>query len=62
VQNLGSFDECTLELDDALDNAYKPGLYRQVEAWLARDSRIACTIGELARMANRYEQMAGYEG
>jgi predicted dehydrogenase len=61
VQNLGSFDEYTVELDDALDKTYKPGLYRQVEAWLAEDSRIACTIGDLATMTGDYERIAGYD-
>lgn len=34
VQDHGAFDECPIELDDDLDRAHKPGLVRQVRAFL----------------------------
>ena len=60
VQVLGSFDRQTLDLDDELDRLYKPGLYRQVQAWLAGDMTDACTLDSLAAMTGCYDVMAGY--
>ncbi len=50
----------SVELDDRLDKEFKPGLYKQTEAFLTRDDRLFCTIGEQLRHYAIYNEMAGY--
>src|SRR5690606_9894000 len=50
VQENGSVQINKLEFDDAIDKQFKPGLYRQVAAWLAGDLASFCTIQEQAAM------------
>jgi hypothetical protein len=47
--------------DAALDRDFKPGLYRQVEAFLGSGEGL-CGIGEHARLASSYARIAGYNG
>lgn len=61
AQAQGSFEEHQIDFDDTLDKMYKPGVYRQVEAWMNGDPRLACAIGDLARMLPVYERIAGYD-
>jgi len=49
-----------MELDDRLDKAYKPGLFRQTEAFLAQDDRLLCTLEEQLRHCAVYDKMADY--
>jgi predicted dehydrogenase len=46
VQNRGSVEVKFAEFDDALDVQYKPGFYRQTEAFLSGDHRNLCGIDE----------------
>ena len=49
-----------VEIDDALDREFKPGLYRETQAFLAEDDGLFCTItGQLCNGAI-YSEMAGY--
>jgi predicted dehydrogenase len=50
VQKLGSVAIEFVEIDDALDKAYKPGLYRQVQAFLGGDRGPLPTIEEQVAM------------
>lgn len=57
---IGSVAVEEIALDDALDKMYKPGLYKQTEAFLAKDRATLCTIQEQIRHGQLYKQIAGY--
>ncbi len=50
------------EVAAALDQTFKPGLYRQVEAFLSGDDPRLCTIDEHCEMMHVYRTIAGYPG
>ncbi len=61
VQVLGSVTAEPARLADAMDRAYKPGLYNQVLAFLGRgDGGALCPIEEQAANAAVYTKMANY--
>jgi hypothetical protein len=60
VQKLGSVAVEFLEIDDAIDTQYKPGLFRQVQEFLNPDPRHLCTIQEQAAIVDIYNKMAHY--
>jgi predicted dehydrogenase len=49
-------------IDDELDNRFKPGLYRQTDAFLNRDASNFCTIDEQCANSRFYSEIAGYSG
>jgi predicted dehydrogenase len=49
-----------VEIDDALDKAFKPGLYAETRAFLGGDDSLFCTIDEQLRHGAIYSEMAGY--
>ena len=57
---LGSVQSETLSLNDKLDHDFKPGLYRQTEAFLNRDSTDFCTLQEQVEHTKIFSRMAGY--
>ena len=61
IQNIGSVKVEFVEIDESLDLQYKPGLYKQVEAFLNGDISNFITIQEQAEMTNIYNQIAGYQ-
>ena len=60
VTPLGSVKVESVPLEDKLDQDFKPGLYRQVEAFLRQDTTHFCTLEEQVKHAEFYEKMAGY--
>ena len=60
IQKLGSITTDFVELADQLDQEYKPGLFRQVEAFLSGDHSAFCTIAEQAQRVDHYYKMANY--
>lgn len=50
-----------IEIDDQLDIDFKPGIYRQVKAFLERDYKQFCTIQEQCYILPWYYQIAGYQ-
>lgn len=56
VQEHGSFDLVPVPLDDALDRDFKPGLYRQVEAFLA-GAKGLLTVAEHARRLRAWRRI-----
>ncbi len=54
--------EETMPPENDFDRLFKPGLYRQVEAFLAEDDRLACTVAQQASNSLDYDRMAGYVG
>ena len=49
-----------VEINDALDKAFKPGLYAETRAFLGGDDSLFCTIDEQLRHGAIYSEMAGY--
>jgi predicted dehydrogenase len=60
VTLLASVKTEPVEIDDALDKAFKPGLYEETKAFLARDDQLFCTIDEQLQHGAVYSEMAGY--
>ena len=60
VTPLGSVKVESVPLENKLDQNFKPGLYRQVEAFLRQDTTHFCTLEEQVKHAEFYEKMAGY--
>lgn len=50
-----------VEIDDALDQAFKPGLYRQVDAFLNAQHENFCTIEQQSEHFDCYYRIAGYQ-
>jgi len=61
VMLLGSTDLQEMELDDALDRNFKPGLYLQTVAFLLGDDSEFCTLKSQVENAIVYSKMAGYD-
>jgi len=61
VQKRGTIPQVAVKVNDELDKEYKPGLYLQVQAFLANDSASLCSIKEQYSLFSTYEQMAGYK-
>lgn len=59
AQNLGSVAIEPVAIDDALDQQFKPGLHRQVGAFLARDASVLPRIAEQVAMLGWYEKIRG---
>lgn len=56
VQNIGEISAETVLFDDSLDIQFKPGIYREVEAFLAGKAAALCKISDqitLARLCDR---------
>ena len=60
VTPLGSVKVESVPIEDKLDQDFKPGLYRQVEAFLRQDTTHFCSLEEQVKHADFYEEMAGY--
>ncbi|MGI9325553.1 MAG: Gfo/Idh/MocA family oxidoreductase [Pseudomonadales bacterium] len=60
IQELGSIEVSSVALDDALDQAFKPGVYRQTQAFLVGDDSNLCGLAEHCESARTYATMAGY--
>ena len=61
VQKRGTIAQVEVKINDELDKEYKPGLYLQVQAFLANDTASLCSIKEQHSLFSTYEQMAGYK-
>jgi hypothetical protein len=60
VQKRGTVKSNSVEINDNFDKEFKPGLYKQVEAFLKNDTHCLCTIDEQLSLFSVYEQMASY--
>jgi len=60
VTPLGSVKIEALEPLDSLDQDYKPGLYRQTQAFLDDNDHLFCTLPEQVENVRIYSEMAGY--
>jgi hypothetical protein len=59
--NLGTAEATPVDLPDDLDTRFKPGLYRQTEAFLKDDTGCLCTLDEQAENLALYAAMARYD-
>ena len=57
---LGSVDPQPIALDDALDQQFKPGLYRQCEAFLSGQTQQLCFLAQQIKAFPIYTRIAGY--
>ena len=60
IIKIGSVKEEMVEIDYSLDKEYKPGLYKQTEAFLNNDFSKHCTIAEQLEKIQYYYTMANY--
>jgi predicted dehydrogenase len=60
LQKKGSIDIEVVDIDDRLDKEFKPGLYRQVEAFLINKRESLCTIEDQLQVMDVYNRMANY--
>ena len=61
VQKRGTIQQVEVEIDYSLDHNFKPGLYLQVESFLAGNNENLCSINEQLSMISIYEKMANYD-
>lgn len=60
VQQIGSVKVEPVEIDDQLDKEFKPGFYRQVEAFVSNKTERLCSIEEqLNKISNIYNKING---
>ncbi|MEO0030558.1 MAG: hypothetical protein RIS94_316 [Pseudomonadota bacterium] len=64
VMPRGRFDTLQVELDDTLDQAFKPGLYLQTRGFLdaAPDPALVTARQQLAAISDIHDRIAGYAG
>lgn len=60
VTVLGSVNVDNVELQDKVDERFKPGLYQQTEAFLSADASWLCSLDEQVKNAEFYSEIAGY--
>ena len=60
LQKIVSVEIDYVDINDALDIKYKPGLFDQVEKFVSAQYEGLCSIKEQLEMVAYYEQMAGY--
>lgn len=60
LQRLGSVAVEYVDIDDKLDMDFKPGFYRQVEAFVSNNTGDLCTIEEQAERVELFYCMANY--
>lgn len=60
LQKIGSLEKEFLNYDDSIDINFKPGLYRQTEAFLNSDTQYLCKLSEHVTRVKTYIEIAGY--
>jgi hypothetical protein len=60
VTEIGSNSVDKVVLEDTLDQNFKPGLYRQTQAFIDGDCDALCTIKDQVKLITIYSDMAGY--
>jgi predicted dehydrogenase len=61
ITPLGTVKVESVPLEDRLDHDFKPGLYRQTEAFLQKDATNFCTLEKQVKHTELYSEMAGYK-
>lgn len=60
VQEIGSIAIQTVNIDLKYEESFKPGLFKQTEAFLSENYECLCSINEHLANMRLYSQMAGY--
>lgn len=60
IIKIGSVKEESVDIDYTLDKEFKPGLYKQTEAFLEKDFSKHCSISEQSDKIDNYYRMANY--
>ncbi len=60
IQNIGELSIEMVDLDDNIDSIYKPGLYRQTEAFINCENKNLLSIDEQCRMITFYQKIRGW--
>jgi predicted dehydrogenase len=60
VIHLGSVNPQPVPIDDELDLKFKPGVYRQCQAFLSNQTHHLCSLSEQRRAFSIYGRIAGY--
>ena len=60
IIQLGSVSVEQVEFKDQLDRDFKPGLFRQTQAFLESDNDRFCTLADQVKNAILYCKIAGY--
>jgi predicted dehydrogenase len=60
IMKLGSVSIEEATFDDPYDTLYKPGLYKQVDAFLSGDDSLLCTLDEQLEIWPFYQKIANY--
>jgi len=60
VQKRGTIPCVDVAVDNSLDQDFKPGLYRQLDAFLSKNDENLCSLEEQRQLFYTYERMAGY--
>ena len=61
VQKTGSIDIDFVDLDDNFDRSFKPGFYKQLEAFVSNQFDDFCTIEEQNQALKHYKKISGYK-
>lgn len=60
IQNIGSVQIEYIDIDDNIDKAFKPGIYKQVEAFLSLNFQLFIDIKKQLSITEIYYKMAAY--
>jgi predicted dehydrogenase len=61
VVELGSVEIQSIEIDDQKDRQFKPGVYKQIEAFIESDYNALCSLEDQLKHVDIYNKMAGYD-
>jgi len=57
---IGKLEPENVNIDDEVDKKYKPGLYKQVKAFINNEDEEFCTIKDQVNHCSVYDKIAGY--
>ncbi len=60
IQKIGSVEIDYLDIDDQIDKDFKPGLFRQVEAFIRKENEEFCTVSDQKKLMELYHQISNY--
>ena len=60
IQKIGSIEINYLDIDDQIDQDFKPGLFRQVEAFIRNEIEEFCTVEDQKKLMELYYQISNY--
>ena len=61
IQNQENTNPKILRIDDELDKKFKPGLYKQVKAFIEEDNTDLCSISSQVEAMNIFKKISNYD-